>query len=103
MFIAEIRELLRLTEEVKKTKSNPPTAVNSDDASEKSGLSVYNGYKGKTIRRKDGFVGTVTDVYTSGSETFLRVHVTGGKDAGKDTKIQLSFMLKNKGVYTVTG
>ena len=100
---AEIRELLRLTEEVKKTKSNPPTAVNSDDASEKSGLSVYNGYKGKTIRRKDGFVGTVTDVYTSGSETYLSVHVTGGKDAGKDTKIQLSFILKNKGVYTVTG
>lgn len=33
MFIAEIRELLRLTEEVKKTKSNPPTAVSSDDAS----------------------------------------------------------------------
>ena len=82
---------------------DPPTAVSSDDASEKSGLSVYNGYKGKTIRRKDGFVGTVTDVYTSGGETYLSVHVTGGKDAGKDTKIQLSFMLKNKGVYTVTG
>ena len=64
---------------------------------------MYNGYKGKTIRRKDGFVGTVTDVYTSGSETYLSVHVTGGKDAGKDTKIQLSFILKNKGVYTVTG
>ena len=80
-----------------------PTEVSTDDESEKSGLSVYNGYKGKTIRRKDGFVGTVTDVYTSGSETYLSVHVTGGKDAGKDTKIQLSFMLKNKGVYTVTG
>ena len=44
---------------------------------------------GKTIRRKDGFVGTVTDVTTSGTDSYVKVHVTGGKDAGKDTSIQL--------------
>ncbi len=99
---AEIRELLRLTEEVKKTKSNPPTAVITDEESEKSGLSVYNGYKGKTIRRKDGFVGTVEDVTTSGKDTYLAVRITEGKDAGKATKILLSFILKNRSVYTVS-
>ncbi len=68
----------------------------------KSGMSVYSGYIGKTIRRKDGFIATVTDVITNGKDTYLEVHVTGGKDAGKDTKIQLSFILKNRNVYTVS-
>ena len=97
---AEIRELLRLTEELKKAKDEPPAEVSSEDESEKSGLAVYAGYVGKVIRRKDGFVGTVTDIITSGENTYLNVHVTGGKDAGKDTKIQLSFILSKKGVYT---
>lgn len=99
---AEIRELLRLTEEVKITKQEPPTQTNPDDADEKSGLSVYSGYIGKTIRRKDGFVGKVTDVTTDGKYTYVHVHVIGGKDVGKDTKIQLSFILKNRNVYTIS-
>lgn len=99
---AEIRELMKLSEEAKNTKQADPTPVSADDESEKSGLSVYSGYIGKTIRRKDGFVGTVTNVTTSGDKAFIEVHVIGGKDTGKDTKIQLSFILKNKGVYSIS-
>ncbi len=99
---AEIRELLRLAEEVRNSKKEQPVQVSADDENEKSGMSVYSGYIGKTIRRKDGFIATVTDVITNGKDTYLEVHVTGGKDAGKDTKIQLSFILKNRNVYTVS-
>ena len=99
---AEIRELMKFTEEVKSSKKAAPSTVSTDDGSEKTGMSVYSGYIGKTIRRKDGFVGKVTDVTTDGDNAYVQVHVTGGKDAGKDTKIQLSFILKNKGVYSVS-
>lgn len=99
---AEIRELIRLTEEVKTTKAEAPVQASADDEDEKSGMSVYSSYKGKTIRRKDGFVGKVTDVLMNGKDTYLYVHVTGGKDAGRDTKIQLSFILKNKRVYSIS-
>lgn len=75
--------------------------MGTDDDGEKSGMSVYSGYIGKTIRRKDGFVGKVTNVTTDGDNAYVHVHVTDGKDAGKDTKIQLSFILKNKGVYSI--
>ena len=98
---AEIRELLLLSEGVKSTKQPIVAQVSTDDDSEKSGMSVYSGYIGKTIRRKDGFVGKVTNVTTDGDNAYVHVHVTGGKDAGKDTKIQLSFILKNKGVYSI--
>ena len=99
---AEIRELLLLSEVVKSTKQPIVAQVGTDDDGEKSGMSVYSGYIGKTIRRKDGFVGKVTNVTTDGDNAYVQVHVTGGKDAGKDTKIQLSFILKNKGVYSVS-
>lgn len=99
---AEIRELLKLTEEVKQSKQAAPAQASADDEGEKSGMSVYSGYIGKKIRRKDGFVGTVTNVTINGDNTYVEVHVTGGKDAGKDTKIQLSFILKNKGVYCIS-
>ena len=99
---AEIRELLLLSEAVKSTKQPIVAQVGTDDDGEKSGMSVYSGYIGKTIRRKDGFVGKVTNVTTDGDNAYVQVHVTGGKDAGKDTKIQLSFILKNKGVYSVS-
>lgn len=100
--ITAIRELLRLEEEVKSNKKEQPVQVNTDDESETSDMSVYSSYIGKTIRRKDGFVGSVTNVITSGKDSCLEVHVTGGKDAGKDTKIQLSFILKNRNIYTVS-
>lgn len=99
---AEIRELMRLTEEVRSGNTAPQAQVSADDESEKSGLSVYSGYIGKTIRRKDGFVGTVKDIMTNEYDTYLIVHVTGGKDAGKDTKIPLPFLLKKRNVYTVS-
>ena len=70
--------------------------VNTPLADAKGTLSVYASYKGKKLRRKDGFVGIVTDV----SNEYLFVHVIGGKDAGKDTKISLSFVLKNKNIYS---
>lgn len=99
---AEIRELLKLAEEVKQSKQLAPVQTTNEDAGEKSDMSVYFGYVGKTICRRDGFVGTVTNVTTDGDNAYVEVHVTGGKDAGKDTKIQLSFILKNKGIYTVS-
>ena len=99
---AEIRELMKLAEEVKQSKQAAPAPASVDDECEKSGMSVYSGYIGKTIRRKDGFVGTVTNVTTNGDSAYVEVHVTGGKDAGKDTKIQLSFILKNRGVYSIS-
>lgn len=98
---AEIRELMRLAEEVRSGNTKPPAQVDGCDEFEKPGLSVYSSYIGKTIRRRDGFVGTVEDVTTSGKDSCLIVRVTEGKDAGKDTKIQLSFLLKNRGVYTI--
>ena len=99
---AEIRELMKLAEEVKQSKQAAPAPASVDDECEKSGMSVYSGYIGKKIRRKDGFVGTVTNVTTNGDSAYVEVHVTGGKDAGKDTKIQLSFILKNRGVYSIS-
>lgn len=93
---AEIRELMRLSEEVKTVKQASPVVAAADDESEKSGLSVYSRLVGKTIRRNDGFVGLVTKV----DDKYLYVHVTGGKTAGKDTSIDLSFVLKNKKVYS---
>lgn len=59
---AEIRELIRLAEEVKESKKTVAAPVTVEDEGEKSGLSVYSGYIGKTIRRRDGFVGKVTNV-----------------------------------------
>lgn len=99
---AEIRELLKVAEEVKQSKQLAPVQTTNEDAGEKSDMSVYSGYVGKTICRRDGFVGTVTNVTTDGDNAYVEVHVTGGKDAGKDTKIQLSFILKNKGIYIVS-
>lgn len=98
---AEIRELMRLTEEVK-SNAEPSSKVNIDDVNERTGLSVYFGYIGKTLHRRDGFVGTVKDIDMDEKEPCLIVHVTEGKDAGKDTKIQLSFILKNRSIYTIS-
>ena len=57
---------------------------------------VANGI-GKVIRRKDGFEGAVYDA----DEQNLFVHVTKGKDAGTDKKIQISFLIKNPKIYSV--
>ena len=93
--------MLKLIDEVKNRKTTVTTQPTADNEDEKSGLSVYYEFIGKTIQRKDGFVGTVTDVMMSGNDAYLKVHVIGGKDAGKDKNIQLSFILKNKGIYSI--
>ncbi len=93
---AEIRELMKLKEEVKNPVPRNPIQLSQDDEHEKSGLSVYTSYIGKTIRRKDGFAGIVKNV----DDQYLYVHVIKGKDAGRDTKIQLAFVVKNGSVYS---
>lgn len=87
---AEIRQIL-IEQEL--MKHNLP--IGEENADEKTGVSVYEGYTGKTVHRADGFEGIVTKV----DKDNLYVHVTNGKDAGKDIKIQLSFVIKNKNVY----
>ena len=99
---AEIRELMKLSEEIKKSKHPTPPLSSTDNENEKSGMSVYAGYIGKTIRRRDGFIGTVTNVITNGDNPCIEVQITGGKNVGKTTMIQLSFILKNKGVYSIS-
>lgn len=102
---AEIRELLKLSEEVKSSKSIKERSASQDieeDEGSKPGMSVYSGYIGKTIRRKDGFIGIVTNVTTINGKDTVCVHVTGGKDAGKEVQIMLSFLLSNRSVYTIT-
>ena len=98
---AEIRELMRLAEEVKNSNSKPLPQSNNDDENEKSGLSVYSGYVGKSIVKKDGYtkdgyVGVVKKV----DDQYIYVHVTSGKDEGKDKMIQLSFIIKKNGIYS---
>ena len=87
---------------MKNRKTTVTKQLSADNEGEKSGLSVYSEFIGKNIQRKDGFVGTVTDITMSGNDAYLKVHVIGGKDAGKDTSIQLSFLLKNKGIYSIS-
>ena len=99
---AEIRELLKLEDDVKNQKAVVPAQVSADDANEKTGMSVYAGYIGKTIRRKDGFSGIITDVTTNGQNDYVVVNVTKGNKAGETTKIQLSFILNNKKVYSIS-
>lgn len=94
--------MIKLEEEVKKPRKESSAVCTTIDENEKSAMSVYSNYIGKIIRRKDGFVGIVTNVTTEGENAYISVHVTDGKDAGKDTKIQLSFILKNKGVYSIS-
>ena len=93
---AEIQELMKLAAEVKNLKTSQASQPVSDDEEAKSGLSVYAGYIGKIARRKDGFEGTVQNV----DDQYLYVHVTKGKDAGTDKRIQLSFVLSKAGVYS---
>lgn len=49
------------------------------------------------IRRKEGFLDAVTNVTPDGDNAYVEVHFAVVKDAGKDTKIQFSLILKNKG------
>lgn len=90
--IAEIQELMKLAEATEKD-DEPVTIV--EDAGDSAGLSVYESYKGKTIRRKGGFVGTVTNV----NDGYLTVQVTEGEKAGQETRIQLEFIVKHPDIY----
>lgn len=100
---AEIRELIKLIEQIKNSPVVNETAISADDENEKPGLSVYSGYKGKIMRRKDGFVGIVEEVILEGEkEPKLRIHITEGKRAGEDVEIQLSFVIGHPDVYEVS-
>ena len=55
----EIQELIKLSDKVKSNLKLEEFKNISNDEEEKSGLSVYTTYKGKTIHRKDGFEGLV--------------------------------------------
>lgn len=99
---AEIRELLRLPDETKRSKRAKvirAIKVGTEEDEGNSDMSVYKSYIGQTIRRKDGFVGVITDVVMDGDDGTLSVRVTDGKTAGTDTKIKLSFILANRDVY----
>lgn len=98
----EIRELMRLAEEVKRPKRQTAEQESRHDENDKHGMSVYSGYKGKTIRKKGDFVGTITDVLIKSNEPYVVVHVTSGLDAGKSKEISLSFILGNKRMYTIS-
>lgn len=99
--IAEIKSLLQLSEEVKDANI-ASNSIESDDEEAKSGLSVYNSYVGKQIKRKDGFSGVISKV----DEQFVHVQVKtpslrGGPQKGEITKIQLSFVIGNTNIYTI--
>lgn len=92
--VAEIQALLQLDSEIK--NGTPATTSGADEEEgNEAGLSVYSSYKGKQIKRKDGFLGVVTSV----TGDYLVVKIVKGPKAGEETKIQLSFITKNPGVY----
>lgn len=99
--IAEIKSLLQLSEEVKNANVES-NSIEPDDTEAKSGLSVYNSYVGKQIKRKDGFSGIISKV----DEQFVYVQVKtpslrGGPQKDEITKIQLSFVIGNTNIYTI--
>lgn len=100
--IAEVQALLRLAEEVRIGKTEEVPVEETGDEEDKGGLSVYSSYIGKCLKRKDGFVGEVINV----DDQYLVVKVInpskrGGPQAGEETKIQLSFVISNTGVYEI--
>ena len=71
----------------------------------KSGLSVYKEYIGKRIKRRTGKFGNTYDlegIITEVDDEYVVVNVDKGKGAGKETKILLSFIISNKGIYEIT-
>lgn len=94
--VAEIQALLQLDNDIKQGDSQT-VQVTPDEEGDKAGLSVYSSYKGKQIKRKDGFLGVVSDV----TGDYLVVKIIKGPNAGEETKIQLSFITKNPGVYQI--
>ncbi len=94
---AEVQELLKLSAQVKNKQDDIQEEPLIDIPEEKSGLSVYSGYIGKTISRKDGFKGEIKNV----DDNYIYVLITEGEKAGQETKIQLSFVLKHGSVYEI--
>ncbi len=101
--IAEVQALLRLAEEVRTGKTEEVPVEETGDDEDKGGLSVYSSYIGKQVKRKDGFIGEVVGV----DSEYLTVKIIspsrrGGPQAGEETKIQLSFVISNSGVYEIS-
>lgn len=113
--LAEIQTLIRFKNEVRnedKPKSAATSSVSISTETERSkekkteerktSLSVYNQYVGKTICRNDGFTGEVIRV----DDVYLYVKVTnkgkrGNIDVGKETKLQLKFVLAHPKEYVI--
>ena len=99
---AEIRELMRLSDEAKNATTQHTVQASPDDENERVGLSVYSDLVGKKIKRKDGFVGIVKEITGSGDRTYLEVDVVEGRDAGGHITLNLLSVLNNKNKYTIT-
>lgn len=92
---AEIQELIKLSEQVKNGEKEEAKAESAADEGEKEGLSVYSGWVGKQITRKtDGFTGTIAKI----DNDYIYVK---RPNIEKLVQIQLSFVLKNNGVYKI--
>ena len=94
--------MLRLSEDVQSGKKEDIPVEETGDDEDKGGLSVYSSYVGKRIKRKDGFLAEVVNV----DDQYLTAKVItqsnrGGPKAGEETKIQLSFVISNAGVYEI--
>lgn len=93
--IAEIQALLQLEQDVKVSKA--PAQVDPDEDDSKDGLSVFDSYQGKQVKRKDGFLGEITKV----SDGYLHIKILKGPKAGEETKVQVSWLSSHPGVYEV--
>lgn len=92
--IAEIQFLIKLAADAQNKDLETPKVVED----EQEGLSVYSSYVGKKLKRKkDGFLGEVTEV----NDNYLTVKVLNGTKTGEETKIQLSFIIQNPDIYQI--
>ncbi|NLD49622.1 MAG: hypothetical protein GX660_20945 [Clostridiaceae bacterium] len=98
--------MMKLSEEVKENKTiNASSSVDApiEDNNEKAGLSVYDCYIGKIIKRKEsGAITGLRGIVKSIDGELVTVEVLEGEKAGYKTKIQLPFILKKNGVYEIS-
>ena len=102
--IAEIQALLQLEKEASQKTTEPECLSNTkNDGKNETGLSVYSKYKGKIVKRKDGFEGEVVGL----ENEYLVIKIIkepikgiyNGPKVGDNTKIQLSFVIEHPNVY----
>ena len=86
---AEVKELLRLSDQVEKM----PEKKTSDRVD-------YSGYINKVLRRNDGFIGVVKGIRKGTDDYYFIVSVLCGTNAGRETEIKASFV-QNGGTYFI--